>query len=70
MIARGMTATSGRHGRSNDGRIERNHSSTRRNSPAHAKRMRGLGVSHKAHTLNVAKATASPTRPQAQGRLE
>ncbi|HEY1375609.1 MAG TPA: hypothetical protein VGF55_02385 [Gemmataceae bacterium] len=65
-----MTATSGRHGRSCDGRIEMNQPSTTRNSPAKANRIRGRRVSHKAQTLNAAKATASASRNHAQGRLE
>src|SRR5262245_28861785 len=42
MAARGMTATSGRHGRLCDGEIEMNQTSTMRNSPAKARRLHRL----------------------------
>src|SRR5215469_1722025 len=65
-----MTATSGRQGRSCEGRMLRNQTSTTRNRPAKAQRICGLWINHKAQMPNAAKATASTSRNQAHGKLE
>ena len=70
MLARGITATSGRHGRSCEGRMKLHQTATPRTSAAKAQPMRGLRVSHSAQILNAKNVAASTSRSQAHGRFE
>ena len=70
MIALGITATSGRHGRSCEGWMNVQPTATTTNSPAKAQDMCRRLVSHKAQTLNARNAAASATRSHGHGRLE
>ena len=68
MIARGITATSGRHSRSCDGEMKLNHTTTARNSAAKAHLARAARLQRSAQTLKARKVSASTARAHAQGR--
>src|SRR5262245_52586726 len=70
IVARGITATSGRHGRWCEGRMEIHQTSTHRNTPAKTRYADSLRARHKAQIPNAKKANASANRSQAHGRLE
>jgi hypothetical protein len=70
MNARGITATSGRHGRSCDGEMVSHHPATPATSATKIHFMRRRRDSHSAQIANAAKASANATRSHAHGKFE
>jgi hypothetical protein len=69
-IARGITATSGRHGRSCEGAIEIHQTTTAKNTTRKIADMPLRGDIQQAQTANAAKAAANVNRSSPQGRFE
>src|SRR5262249_62022100 len=70
MKARGITATSGRQGRSCEGLMLLNQTTTPRKSAAKTIIFRGVRENQRAQTPNVKKNSARTRRAHPQGRLE
>jgi hypothetical protein len=70
MMARGMTATSGRHGRSCEGAIDIHHAITPRHSAKKISDLRGRREIQRIQTAAAAKQTAAARRKPAHGRFE
>src|SRR5262249_38131452 len=70
MIARGVTATSGRQSRSFEGAIEIHQTTTAKNKTRKAAVMPRRGDTQQAQTANAAKAAANANRSSAQGSFE
>ena len=70
MNARGITATSGRQGRSWEGLMVLNQTTTPRKSAANTAIVRGVRAYQRAQMPKIRKASASTRRAQPQGRLE
>src|SRR4029453_18753752 len=70
MNARGITATSGRQGRSCEGLMLLNQTTPPKKSAANTAIFRGVRENHKAQAPNVRKTSANTRRSQPQGRLE
>jgi hypothetical protein len=70
MNARGITATSGRHGRSCDGDIDIHHAMTPRYNTIKTTDGRRPGVNQTAQTAKTAKAIAKTRRPSDHGKFE
>ena len=70
IVARGMTATSGRHCRSCEGEMESHQATTPRNSTTNTTGARRSRDSQSSHVASTAKNVANATRNPADGRLE
>jgi hypothetical protein len=70
MNARGITATSGRHGRSFEGAIDIHHAITPRYNTMKATDMRRPDANQTAQTAKAAKAIAKTKRASDQGKFE